>query len=500
MKHITGYLLLALLTTNAYATNNSQFQAFDNQFAVGLGFQSSQTYNPNTSLSGITTSSAQLGLRIEQLFANNLWFNAEGRFAVSARQSQDTAGFDFLNQTLGFPASITGKVGYSFNFPTLDFQVIPYLSLGRSLNYNGIAISTTGFSNSYLNLFGGGVRAEYLINRYLSVYADELAGYLQDPIASEYNQSATTFNSRVGVRYNLNRYFQLSLEGMLTQSYWQNPNFNFDPVTLSQLNTAQTSYGGMLNFAYLFANSGAPADATPTRYHQSRIANFENNYSFGLGFSQVSNNYLGSTNPAVKTNLSYYNFSITHLFLNQIWANINAQLINSINQTNQPTSLSAQFVPTYQGFPGNVEANAGYAFNWGTDQFALIPYLNGGLVMNLNNYTLRASSGSLISAIANSRYLEYGAGVRAEYSPLQLLAVYGDYRLANLNDQSALKSNAWQSTATLGLKINPVPSFQVGIKGFYDQINPYGNLPNRSQGYALQQNSLGTQVDFGINY
>lgn len=498
-ERIIVLYLFGGISSIAFA-EGSIFQQMDNQFGVGYSYVSSNAYNPNNpSGLSITTNSSNLNLHIEQLFDSNAWLAVDGSIAFSASQNS-SAGYGYEIQSFGFPASLSGKGGYSFNWEDIGLQLIPYAMLGRMLNYNGVAIAGGGFVNSFYNMYGGGGRVEYVFVPGASVYFDQSVAYMQDPEASSINQSSMSYTSTLGLRYNVTNHFQLGLQGAINYMYMLDQSAGYNSLAYTYLNTNQLTYSGLINFAYLFDNDQSASSFSLDSYHNSRLANFDNSYSIGMGFANVTNSYSGGSRSNISSYVNYFNLGVSHLFDNNVWANLNAQLINGMNQDNLPPGRVGRYVPTYVGFPGNVTSNVGYAFASDHGDFQVIPYINAGLIMNMNSYNVR-QNGSLMDAISQDMYLQYGGGGRLEYAFTDDWQIYGDQLLAQMQDRSPLAINAWRSTSSLGINYNPVSRLQLGVKGFYDMITPEGSTNNANYGYmALQQGSLGLQFDVGLRY
>jgi hypothetical protein len=510
------FIYLAIICTGiqtAHAAENELFQGLDNQIGLGYSYNTLHAYNPNYNGSNVDTTSSNLNLHLEQLFDSNVWLAVDGSFAFKANQnSPGNVGFSDNTQEFGFPASISAKGGYSFNWikDNQGIQVVPYLTIGRMLNYNGMSIAQNTFTQSYLNLYGGGARVEYAFAKDASIYFDQSIGYLQDPnsaSAGEYNQSSMSYTSLLGIKYNVTPSFQIGLQGMFNQTNLIDTSLGYNPITYSYQNTAQSSFGGMLNFAYLYnndqlmSNLTAGGSSNSSALPNSLLAAFDNSYSVGMGWVNSTNNYKGGSAPSIDSSMNYLNFNVAHLFDNNVWANINAQLVNNISQTNIPAGRVNSSVPTYIGFPGNVTFDVGYGFQAFDSGFQIIPYANAGVIMNMNSYNVRNNS-SIMNAISQDMYLQYGFGGRAEYAINNFWQIYADQLIAGMDDRSSLGINAWRSTSSLGVKINPVSKLQLGLKGFYDRITPSGDaFNNGTNSYVpAQQNSLGMQLDIGLRY
>jgi hypothetical protein len=244
--------------------------------------------------------------------------------------------------------------------------------------------------------------------------------------------------------------------------------------------------------------SGGSSSSSST-IPNSLLAAFDNSYSVGMGWVNSTNSYKGGSAPNIGSSMNYLNFNVGHLFENNVWANINAQLVNNISQTNIPAGRINSSVPTYIGFPGNVTFDVGYGFQ--AENFQIIPYADAGLIMNMNSYNVRTNT-NIMNAISQDMYLQYGFGGRAEYAINNFWQIYADQLIAGMDDRSSLGINAWRSTSSLGVKINPVSKLQLGLKGFYDRITPSGDAYSASSnGYVpAQQSSLGMQLDIGLRY
>ena len=233
---------------NSFASEeNALFQGLDNQIALGYSYNSLYAYNPDYAGPNVTTTASNLNLHLEQLFNSNVWLAIDGSFTFKANQNAPGgAGFSDNTQEFGFPASLSAKGGYSFNWggnSTQGFQVIPYLTIGRMLNYNGMSVSQNTFTQSYLNMYGGGARLEYAFARDASIYLDQSIGYLQDPNANTsdvYDQSAMSYTTLLGIKYNVTPYFQVGLQGMYNQTNLIDTSVGYNAITYSYQNTAFT--------------------------------------------------------------------------------------------------------------------------------------------------------------------------------------------------------------------------------------------------------------------
>ncbi len=506
MSKRTGIILSSLVTaTAAYSSDNALFQDLDNQIAIGYNYSSSTSTNPNFNNISYTTQSNNLAMHLEQLFNNNVWWAADGNFMFKGSQSGPGGDAFSLNlQTFAMPAAISGKFGYSFNQASSDIQVIPYASLGRALNYNGVAIAQNGFGSSYYNYYGGGGRIEYVFTPRASIYFDQGIGYLSDPNQGKYNQDAMSYTSILGMRFNVASQFQIAAQGSYNFINTLNQSLGYDPVTFYHQNTQQNSYGATLYFAYLFdRESEETSSRHKYNYVNPILADFDNSYTVGMGYAKSSNSYTGGNAPSINSTLNYFSFNVNHLFENHLWATINAQLINNLNQNNTPNTIASHYTPTYIGFPGALNSKIGYGFALQHSAVQFIPYGNLGLIMNINSYNLPQNSG-IMNALSQDMYLQYGIGGRVEYAITPLFMIYGDQLLAKMQDQSTLGINAWHATSTIGAKLNPGSVIQLGLKGYYDIINPTNQASSGTTStgtyYAANQTTIGAELEFGIRY
>lgn len=472
----------------------------DNQIGFGMSYANIKAYNPIAPQTTENSQNALMNFSVEQLFNNNVWLNLNADFVFKILQAPP-GGFDQTIQEFGFPADLSGKVGYSFNWPSLGLQVIPYATAGHMLNYNGAAVAQNGFNDSSYNTYGGGGRIEYVFTPGASLYFDQSILYLDDQGNGPINQSAMSYTSTLGIRYNITQKLQLALQGDFNQTYVQDGSVGYNTNSLLYQNIDQTGFGGMFMVAYLFDNNATAAAPDFTPPDNASFAAFDNDYLLGLGIATSTNSYSKSNLSTINSNINYYTLAVTHLFDNGIWTNINGQLINNISQTNTVSSLSSELTPTYLGFPGNALFNLGYAFAMPSIGLQVIPYANIGAVSSINSYNIK-QSGSVTNAISQDKYYQYGAGGRIEYVINNYFQLYADQLFAMMNDQSGMDLDTWSSTSKIGTKINLFDNFQANLDGFYNMMLPTGNTSNPTTGinYALNQNTLGIELSLGFHY
>lgn len=503
---MTSKLLTALLgfASSAYAVETavdmSQFQAFDNQVSVGYGYNSSTLSNPNNSYIQQTSNNQSINLNVEHLFDNHVWFDVNGSFTFSTSQSGTNLGFLNNVQNLAFPASLTGKVGYSFPIAQAPgLQLIPYATTGRVLNYNGVTVPSVGFTNSYYNLYGFGGRAEYVVNDSLMVYFDQAMGYLDDQSGAPVNLSAWTYNSALGLKYNMTPTFQLGIQGTYNQTNVASSTAGYDSVTYTSRNVYQSSVGGLFSLGYAYDGRGAKTSLWADDYANGGFSYFDNVFSLGYGYAQSNTSGSGSY-QGIATSINYIDLNVQRLFLSGIWVDLDGQLITSITQSNTSASPYNDYAPTYLAYPGSATVSLGYAVPVVRDMVQVIPYLNGGLVMNVNSYTITQNQ-SISSQLSRDTYYQYGGGAKVEYMLNKQFQFYFNQLFAGLSDQSGLGLGLWRSTSTLGSQYNVYGPLQLGLGLYYDQLSPTGSpSASISQPVFLNQSTVGGLFSVGLRY
>lgn len=495
LYRLSGFLLIGAFC-NSYADdiNLRQFQNFDDQISLSYGYSSSKLTNANNSYITQSSYNQTLGLDVEKLYDNHVWFNVNGSFDIKTTQSNNNQPFIGSVQNLGFPASLTGKVGYSF--PIVNrLQIVPYATTGLMLNYNGVNIPEVGFNNSYYYLMGGGAFVEFIaIEDKLSFYFDQKIAYLADQSGITYNQDAMNYVSTLGLKYNAGDKVQLGLEGSYNQISLLNANAGFDPVTYSSRNNNQSTWGGLLSIGYLYDKKNNTASNTGNiAAIDDSFRDFDNVYSLGYGYSV-------SHNSNVKTNLNYLELDINHLFDNQVWLNLNGQLATNISQVNAIDTRYSNYAPTYLTYPGSATTSLGYAFVLIDDKLQLIPYANAGIVMNINAYTISENQ-SVSEQLAKDMYFQYGAGGRLEYTLNQDFQVYYDQLFAGLSDRSGLGLGLFKSNSVIGINYHVYEPLQVGFALNYENLSSTGTPSSQvPQPVLLNQSTFGGLISLGLRY
>ncbi|MBP9742673.1 MAG: hypothetical protein KBD37_04865 [Burkholderiales bacterium] len=497
----TSFIYLMSLPGLVYALDNSQFQAFDNQISMGYEYSSSTISNPSNMSIEQTTNNSLFDLNIEKLFNNGVWFDIDGTFAFSSNQTG--ANLPYVNnvQEIGFPASLTGKAGYAFVLPNTNLQLTPYATLGRVLNYNGVTIPDVGFNSSFYYLYGAGGRIEYAINNNFMLYFDQMVGYLSDQSGNSVNMDAWDLTSTLGIKYNVSSAFQIGLQGFYNQTNLTNSTAGYDGVTYTSRNVNQGTVGGIISLGYLYDAKNSKTSSWGNDYANGEFAFFDNVYSLGFGYAQ-SNTYNPSSTsvPGIASTLNYLDVNVQRLFLSGIWVDVDAQLATSIAQSNANPSMLNDYAPTYLTYPGSALASIGYAFPLIRDYLQIIPYANGGIVMNINSYTITQDANQSYQ-LEHDMYFQYGGGAKVEYVINKHWQAYLNQLFANLDDQSSLGLGVWRSTSTVGVDYNVYDPLQLGFNIYYDQISPTGSPSSSlSNPVYLNQSTVGGLFSVGLRY
>lgn len=256
------YKLLAaimVVTGSGFAVDNGTFQAFENEYNIGYGYQQGTLINGYGDTSSFSAQS--LNLEVERLFDNGIWIDAN--FNMVTNYSQPNLGY--LNGGNGsqvpygqdpFMFSLTGKAGYAFQVISNRLQLVPYAMFGRTVNWSTSTVIANGGQNmadDYFYTGGLGGRINYRISPVILVYADELYTYnwdnsgavksiqtSTDLYGKSYAATNYMFTSTVGAKFNVWRDLQLG-----ANAFWNNyqPQSNISGIMYSPTNT----FGGMLS-------------------------------------------------------------------------------------------------------------------------------------------------------------------------------------------------------------------------------------------------------------
>jgi hypothetical protein len=263
-KIVLANLLLAFASI-VYASTNSLFEQFEDEFNIGYGLSQGTLINGAHNTALINTD--YVSLEIERLFGNGVWLDAN----LSQVTSYNQPNLGRLNGGNGsmvafgqnpFMYSLTFKGGYSFEVVANHLQLIPYAMLGRNTNWATSTIIANGYAplvtRDYFYTGGLGGRLAYRIDSSVMLYLDQIYLYNWDNSgAIKYIQTAPYnygksyaatnygFTTTLGAKYNVWKDLQLGLN-----LYWNNfqPQSNIAGVMYTPTNT----YGvlGSVGFTY----------------------------------------------------------------------------------------------------------------------------------------------------------------------------------------------------------------------------------------------------------
>lgn len=181
MKKILFLSVLSglLMTANADESKYQAFQNFDNQVGFGLGFQQGNFSHMNRNNNNAFQTST-LNLEVEKLLDMGLWADINIGNVQSYVEPNTPLG------PLGsYPYLITlnGKLGYNFPLLKNELSVTPYALLGKNANttqFNTVMGGlTTGtvITQDFYYTTGIGARIEFLVNKQIMIYFDQMVGY-----------------------------------------------------------------------------------------------------------------------------------------------------------------------------------------------------------------------------------------------------------------------------------------------------------------------------------
>ncbi|HMT03514.1 MAG TPA: hypothetical protein PKD00_09455 [Burkholderiales bacterium] len=296
---------------------------------------------------------------------------------------------------------------------------------------------------------------------------------------------------------------ELGVEGFYNQINILDPNVGYNPISYTYRNVNQSTFGGLLSIAYAYGAKNLSSNILEDNFVGEKFLDFDNVYLLGLGFTTSSSYNPNNPNETkIGTTTNYLDLNVTHLWDYGLWLLVDAQLINSISQANISTSKLNNYAPTFLTFPGNATISLGYAFPLVNNYLQVIPYVNSGLIMNINTYTISQNS-TLLYQLSHDMYIQYGGGIQLEYLINDKIEIYFSQLLANMYDNSGLGLGTWRSTSTLGAKLNLYSSLILGFNTYYDQIMPSSSSTTNAKNniyYNLNQNTFGGMLSIGLKY
>ncbi|MBY0379321.1 MAG: hypothetical protein K2P99_02855 [Burkholderiales bacterium] len=267
-KLLLSSILFGIGTTTFALSDYKNFQQFDNQVSFGINYQNGNFNNSQANGNPHGYSITALNLEVERLFDIGLW----GLFDASVAQTYTQTITDNSNiptQPVGsypFLQTMNAKIGY--NFPLLNsLSVTPYIQLGKNadltsyttfsgLNIIGSGNSGSNVTNDFYYTYGGGLRMEYIINKYVNVYLDQMVAQNSDQTGYGFNNyiistSNTQWTTTLGGKINPWQKLQLGANLLYT-----NYN-NYDQKSVTTLNSLgvavpSTAFGFQMSAGFTF--------------------------------------------------------------------------------------------------------------------------------------------------------------------------------------------------------------------------------------------------------
>lgn len=238
-------LLASGLISNAFAAESSvysNFQAIDNQYNIGYGFNFGSTKDSANQTGSFTGQS--LNIEMEKLWDEGVWLDVSANVITAYYQTNNPTSNPYINNgnISGSNANFGGvnaKLGYAVPVAS-KFLVTPYVLGGRNTNVStyaldNIALQQKNIVDSYFWTGGLGGRMEYLPKPNLDLYFDFAAVYnlsmtpIQAGVFSG-NPSYGSFSPTVGFKYNVYKELQLGASAYYAVNFAQD---NLDYVGTS---------------------------------------------------------------------------------------------------------------------------------------------------------------------------------------------------------------------------------------------------------------------------
>ncbi|MCX8513952.1 MAG: hypothetical protein ORN24_00105 [Burkholderiales bacterium] len=252
------FSLLALGSSASFATDYSQFQAFDNQISIGYGMKQDEATSPNLGVNGNQISDGSMvNLEGERLLNNGIWIDLNAN--MNFNQGEANVANNPVISNYGF----NGKVGYAFQVADAHLLLVPYGIAG--LNNSGLGVinivaldndhtnfledASSVLANRYFVTTGAGGRIEYRINDYILVYGDQNMAYNWDQ--TKYNngfqaQNTYSYTSTIGAKFNIVKDLQLGVRGFYT-NYQPDASATSNSGGPFKLSQAQSSVGALVS-------------------------------------------------------------------------------------------------------------------------------------------------------------------------------------------------------------------------------------------------------------
>ncbi len=267
------------MVNDLLAVDNSNFQQFDDRVSFGMQFGQGYLSSSLAPVLGAQDQTAttnsnnfnynSLSIEVEKLFDVGIWFDVQIANLNSYSQS------NFTPNPLGnfqYIADVKAKIGYNFQLLS-NLALTPYLLVGKSANIGTINVGGGGLyglsgqngiaQDFYFNT-GGGLRLEYIINKYFDIYLDQFASYNADQAPLSTNSifeseglqgfgvidtSNMQYTTTLGLKIDLWQDLQLGASLFYT-------NYNYGQPTLDFYNPggglATNEYGALLQVGWTF--------------------------------------------------------------------------------------------------------------------------------------------------------------------------------------------------------------------------------------------------------
>lgn len=260
-----GFTSVWASTTNVAESSvpeNQAFQAFDNQYYIGIGASYGNSRNAYGQNANYGTTN--VGFGVERLFDMGLWLRFDGSMMIGY-SNFNSSNPNAITAPVGQDPSIANldiKVGYAFPVLKDTLLVTPYALLGRNSNLSSNSLNnnmpndgtnniTINASQDYFISGGVGGRIEYRINNIFDLYFDQNAVYNSDrsqPSPSYAPANNFSLTSTIGAKFNVWDELQLGANG-----YYSYYSANTSPTAMQLYQLVpQNEIGGMITIGLTY--------------------------------------------------------------------------------------------------------------------------------------------------------------------------------------------------------------------------------------------------------
>jgi hypothetical protein len=250
----------------------------------------------------------------------------------------------------------------------------------------------------------------------------------------------------------------------------------------------------------------------------NELQRFENQYNFGIQFSQIG--LINGNYNNVLIQQKSLNIEAEHLFDNNIWLDANLNTVINYDQPNLgPRSLNGggdaitndqAYAFGQNPFINSFTLKGGYSFLFNEDM-QLIVYAMLGRNANWSASTIVAND---YNNIGVDYFYTGGLGARFGYVASKNLFLYIDQLYSyNWDNSGAIKSvqtlpppdgygksyaaTNYQFTTTVGVRYNINDILQIGLSGYY---NNYQHQSNIAGLVYIPQHTFGETISIGFTY